>query len=365
MSDYITDPALLEKISKTEPGKEEYVSDPALLDKISQAPQADTKTAVSTEEFGAGELAQMVAPAATTASLNPTLMPLPDGAVGPPKYAVKPQGYNPQAIKQAVQPILDVVPRTYKQYTAPGGALKGAIDILGVGSVGVPPVAAIEAGKSLVQLPGAIGQSVAEVSRMASASEPISSPAGTGNMYPKTTPSFRQMWTVVNAQDPAMAKALQEMFKTGGGVNQVNSWLLSDEGKKYMADPKFKAAADEFSSLSRSRLSQVGRAVAPVARTAARVLGPVGLGMDVYQAQQFAKESELGPRLAQGQGRQAQQAFRNRNQTYGPIAPDQAQAVLQSGSERDIAAFGGRDKLSQMIRLKAAERVLGPIAPGQ
>jgi hypothetical protein len=87
--------------------------------------------------------------------------------------------------------------------------------------------------------------------------------------------------------------------------------------------------------------------------------------MDIYDASQYAHESNLGPRLAQGQGRQAQQAFRGRNQTYGPIAPDQAQAVMQSGSERDIAAFGGRDKLSEMIRLKAAEKVLGPVAPGQ
>ena len=73
--------------------------------------------------------------------------------------------------------------------------------------------------------------------------------------------------------------------------------------------------------------------------------------------------------MAQGEGRQTQQTFRNMNVPYGQgftstMTPDQAQNVLSSGSDRDIQAFGGRDYLNELIRKKAAEKVLGPVAPG-
>ena len=101
---------------------------------------------------------------------------------------------------------------------------------------------------------------------------------------------------------------------------------------------------------------------------AGRVLGPAGMALNMYDAQQFAEQSQLGERLAQGQGAVAPNAFRNMNVPYGQgftntMTPDQAQAVLDSGNERDITAFGGRDKLNEIMRQKAAERVLGPVAP--
>jgi hypothetical protein len=75
--------------------------------------------------------------------------------------------------------------------------------------------------------------------------------------------------------------------------------------------------------------------------------------MDIADASQFAHEAELGSRLAQGQGRNAQQAFRNmaRTQQYGGLTAEE-QAILE------------QDRIDQDIRRKAASRVLGPIAPG-
>jgi hypothetical protein len=124
---------------------------------------------------------------------------------------------------------------------------------------------------------------------------------------------------------------------------------------KRMADPKFSAAvADMRSVLPQKAPSLFSRLATPVAKFGAKALGPVGMGMDIYQAQQFAQESELGPRLAQGQGRMAQQAFRNMaaNQQYGGITAEQQQMLEQDRIDRDI-------------RRKAAARVLGPIAPGR
>jgi hypothetical protein len=91
-------------------------------------------------------------------------------------------------------------------------------------------------------------------------------------------------------------------------------------------------------------------AAAPVLNTAARVAGPAGLAYNVYEAGQMARDTQLGPRLAQGQGQQAEQAFRQMNVPYGAgfnqtITPDQARAVLASQNSRDIQAFGGLDFL--------------------
>jgi hypothetical protein len=56
--------------------------------------------------------------------------------------------------------------------------------------------------------------------------------------------------------------------------------------------------------------------------------------------------------LAQGEGRKAQQAFRNiaQNMQYGGLTPEE-QAILE------------QDKIDQAIRRKAAQKVLGPVVP--
>jgi hypothetical protein len=102
----------------------------------------------------------------------------------------------------------------------------------------------------------------------------------------------------------------------------------------------------KFIETTFAKLASMAQAVAPVLNTVGRVAGPVGTAYNVYEASKFAHDAELGKRLAEGQGRVAQQAFRQNNTQYGaPVTRDQARAVLQSGSERDIQAFGGREKL--------------------
>ena len=112
---------------------------------------------------------------------------------------------------------------------------------------------------------------------------------------------------------------------------------------------------------------KIGQVVGPIARGAARVAGPVGMGMNLYDAGQMARETQLGQRLQQGQGQVAEQAYRNGlGMTYqGPqLSSEEAQNVLRSGSQRDIKYFGGEDNLTKAIRRKAAEKVLGPVQPG-
>jgi hypothetical protein len=135
----------------------------------------------------------------------------------------------------------------------------------------------------------------------------------------------------------------------------------------YLKDiPEAQAALNEVKTALPTTLGKVGQVVGPIARTAARIAGPVGMGMNLYDAGQMARETQLGERLQQGQGKLAQQAYRNGlGMTYqGPqLSPTEAQNILSSGSQRDIKYFGGEDNLTKMIRQKAAEKVLGPIAP--
>lgn len=97
-------------------------------------------------------------------------------------------------------------------------------------------------------------------------------------------------------------------------------------------------------------MGSAASAAAPVLNTAARVAGPAGMAYNVYEAGQMAKQTQLGPRLAAGQGQQAEQAFRQMNVPYGSgftqtITADQARAALASQNPRDIQALGGMEFL--------------------
>jgi hypothetical protein len=132
--------------------------------------------------------------------------------------------------------------------------------------------------------------------------------------------------------------------------------------------PEFAAAANEYLKNIPSGGQQAMKVIGPALRGAARVAGPVGMGMNLYDAGQITRDTQLGSRLAQGQGGRAEQAFRGgMGMTYqGPqLDAQQAQNVLQSGSARDIQYFGGQDSLREQMRKKAAARVAGPVAPGQ
>lgn len=105
---------------------------------------------------------------------------------------------------------------------------------------------------------------------------------------------------------------------------------------------------------------------------AGRVAGAVGLGLGAYEAGKFARESELGRRLEQGQGGAAQAALRGRDQVvevgggerrfvkgrdtnYGiDITPQGAKAILDQpdtpGKRRDIEAFGGKERLEKIAK---------------
>lgn len=136
----------------------------------------------------------------------------------------------------------------------------------------------------------------------------------------------------------------------------VNPMLQTEFGQEIAR----RAAAAEAETLANRTVIQkiamskvmqaAGSVAAPVLNTAARVAGPAGLAYNVYEAGNMARDTQLGERLAAGQGGAAEQAFRQRNPVYGTnneITADQARAVLSSGNARDIQALGGTDFLRQ------------------
>ena len=225
--------------------------------------------------------------------------------------------------------------------------LTAAVDTLGLGTVGAPVATAYNSVMGMADQFGRAKGAAQDVGKVLSQSALIESPK-TGIPYPESVPAFREMQKIA----PEIAQKLSEVYQKGGGNNAVKAWLASEEAVQFMKNPAFAQAAESYIGKVPGVGSQAMKVAGPLLRGAAKVAGPVGLGMNIYDAGQYAQDSQLGPRLAQGQGRMAQQAFRNMaaNQQYGGLTPEQ-QAMLE------------QDKIDQAIRRKAAQKVLGPVIP--
>lgn len=83
---------------------------------------------------------------------------------------------------------------------------------------------------------------------------------------------------------------------------------------------------------------------------AGKALGVVGLAAGAYEAREILKENQYGERMAAGEGKLAERAFREKNTDFSqlPLTQQQAQDILAAGIERDIVAFGGRERLEKI-----------------
>lgn len=284
---------------------------------------------VQSAEPGYGQVAGAVTGAVAPAGMY--------GPTGLPQLA--------RDVAQASEPLIDAAKSAAAGYAKSPG--KAIVDV-GAAHLGLPPpyatYEAYQGGKNLLsaaaQTAGNLGEAF-------------------GRLPPSTVEQARPF---VEALKPRDITALNELINKQG----LEKALKSFQAPAYLTD-EARAGLAAVQGAFPSTAQKVGQAVMPFVRGAAKVAGPVGMGYNLYEAGQAARDTELGQRLAQGQAQAAEQMFRGgMNQTYqGPqLSPQEAQNVLQSGSQRDIQYFGGQDKLSQMIRRKAAEKVLGPIAPG-
>lgn len=259
--------------------------------------------------------------------------------------AIAPAGmYGPTGLPQlaqdvatAAKPIMDVGRNVVQGYTKnPLGAVADAVLLHG----GMPPVyGGAKTAEGLYNTYKAAKETGSNLNNMLSA-------------LPET--ARQDFYKVVDQLKPADKTRLMELAEKQG-ANALKSFQLPD----YIG-PKAAQTFGQLQSQVPGTMSKIGAVAGPIAKGAMKVLGPAGMALNVYDAGQMARETELGPRLAAGQGQSAEQAFRNLNTRYGnAMTPVEAQNVLASGSQRDIEAFGGSDRLKQLIRQKAAQRVLG------
>ena len=241
-----------------------------------------------------------------------------------------------------------------------------AIDVAGTALFGAPPIAMSQQAMGAYEKYGAIKEGAKAVSQQLSQGAPkeLLNAAGELTVKPETMKTYSAMQNTLRGADPTFSKAITDAYglKTGGGGNNaVRTLLTSAEGQaKMAANPAFAQAAQEYLRTVPTYGQQAMKVVSPFIKGALKVAGPAATALNVYDAGQLARETELGSRLQQGQGQQAEAAFRNLNTKYGnAMTPQQAQNVMDSGSQRDIEAFGGSDKLKQLIRQKAAQRVIG------
>ena len=281
-----------------------------------------------------------------TAMLNPAVT----GAAFAAEAGAAPVG---RVIGGAVAPYVKEVAKSYLSKP-----LTAAADV-GLMALGAPPV--IGPVQGAVDRMAAIREGMIEAGKQISQGAPTTSPV---RGVPTTT-TIAPYMDMLKSAPAEIQNKITDIYRTQGGNNAVKNWLNSAEGQAIAkSNPQFAANAARYIEATPGIMTQAGRMVRPLAVGAARVAGPAALAYDVNQSLEFARQQQLGERLAQGQGRAAQQAFRNMNVQYGyqPTAAE-AQNILAGGAPRDIQAFGGEDRLRRIIREQAAQRVTGPIAP--
>jgi hypothetical protein len=306
------------------------------FDTVAKAYEAAKTQIVPEKEIGVAEAVQTALPAVT-----------PSGPTGIAPMAKEIGGAVSPYAKEAVNAAVS----GYKARPI----MTAAIDTLGLGTIGTPVASAYNSVMGMSDQYKRAQGAVQDVGKVLSTSSLIESPV-TGMPYPESVPDFRAMQKAA----PDAAQKLSEIYQKGGGNNAVKAWLQTEEAAQFMKNPQFAQAAEQYIGKVPGYGAQAMKVAGPLLRGAAKIAGPVGLGMNMYDASQYAQESNLGGRLAAGQGRNAQQAFRNMNPGYGaPMSADETAAVMENGSARDIAAMGGQKSLDMAIRLKAAKRVLG------
>jgi len=113
----------------------------------------------------------------------------------------------------------------------------------------------------------------------------------------------------------------------------------------------------------KGRTGKLGRAgrlarLSKFAKLGGRILGPASVLLGAYEASEYLKEVNYGDRMAKGQGQLAEQAFKNKKTDFSHMELTQQQAmdILSQpdspAKNRDIASFGGLEKLQRIAGIK-------------
>ena len=250
-----------------------------------------------------------------------------------------------QTVGQATQPLRQAVTSIPATYAASPG--KAVVDV-GAAALGLPPpYASIQAGRGAMDVFRAAGQSMTNLNQALS-----SLPAGTENQAAKFVNELRPQ-DVQSLMAKINSEGLEKALKTAVVPNYV-----SDQARAGLA-----ATQAAFPS----GMQKLGQIAGPLMRGAARVAGPAGLAYDVYEAYPYFRQAEIGQNRQTGDTQNLIQRARQAPlsaPTPAPLTPQEAQNLVSSGDQRLMQIYRDDQELSHLIRRRAAEQVLGPIAPG-
>jgi hypothetical protein len=326
MTNYVTDPDLLNELNGAPSSKESapqssadqgYVTDPALLTELNKGYVTDEELLKQLQSGPVEPTGDNLAQTAVQTALPAMYTP---GATGLGELA--------KDVTKAVAPVAaNAAKGAIAGYAKnPLGAVTDAVLLHG----GMPPVygtyKSIQGGWNAIQAAKQVATNL-------------------GEMFSQYAPgSVDQAVKWVNALKPEDTIKFYEAAQKDGLDKTLKNFKAPDYLSKEAA-----TALNATKDAIPSTFSKIGRVVGPIARTLGKVAGPAGLAMNAYDAAEFAREADLGGRLARGEGKLAPQAYKgllNQNVSgYTPTAQE-ARNILDSGDERTINIYGGRLKLT-------------------
>lgn len=209
------------------------------------------------------------------------------------------------------RPVVEAAGKTYEKYVK-GGLFKG----------GRPPLPTLDIAKEAA--PGIV-----------SAAQKITSVGpGVGTAY-----EYYPIRDYMRQIDPDLYNNKLKPAFDRAGAQGVKDLLESDDKtiRRLMRDPKFAELAGAFTGKVPSGMSQLGRGLGALGRTAARVAGPVGLvstAYDIYQAAPYAARM-LQTGVAGRQGQLGQTADEMPMVT-GPVEPNYIDEIKRRAAEKAL-----------------------------
>ena len=271
---------------------------------------------------------------------------IPQPGTPAPQFAVPgPTGINPGEVVTAVKPLGEAAMNIGRGYVR--HPLEAIADVAAMHMGMPPPIASLKG----LQGVGQMYQGVKDTLNNTNFKLGALQDAG---------PEIRQAFDNVVGKLPANIK--DDIAKYG--ADALKSAQLPEH---LLNDATFMSSWNALKGQVPTTMQKIGAIAGPVARGISKVAGPAGLALNAYDAAQYAQDAQLGQRLAQGQGRLAQHAYRqlpsqiNTPNNPQPGTPQFAALQQQYAPAKAVVQpqASQQTNINDAIRIAAAKKALG------
>lgn len=200
--------------------------------------------------------------------------------------------------------------------------------------------------------------------------------------FPPAPNEFRELRNIATKLDPAYSAQLRAALDAGN--DPAVKKLLQSAPDALKNDPAFAAQTQKYLSSIPSFGTKAMRVINPVLQGASKVLAPIGAGLEAVQGVNQARQGDYTGAALSGLGAASMfnpagiiaqpglSMMQSANENFRRQTPQQQRQSAMSALSGTSPGMAGEyfpqyeprgDNLNQAIRKKAAERVLGPIAP--